>query len=714
MATEFISNSWLMPTNANAEANRVSNYSLTFNGTDNYINCGNDSIFSFSTDMSASAWVNTSQTTVGNIFSKTYYRLEFAANGILSWGVYETSSSSTFVYSTTAINDGQWHHIVVTHKANGNQNIYVDGQLEGTASAKTGIHTTTHDFFIGRRNATHSRIMDGNLTTIALWNTELTSSQVTDLYGTGSAIGNPMAITNGRKPVAYYPLGNAAFNGEFLASNGAEQDYVFDFAGSAKIEYATPVDLGVVSTFSFWMNIDTGTTGALFGNTLLGTYEYIVYYSGSAFYFKIAGAYADFPNAAAAISTGQWHHVAFVRPSQNEVKCYIDSVLTDTITSWSGTPGSNPIKFDLIGSRPGGGLDYSGKMAQISGFNTALPATGTESVASLYNYGTPPNIASYSGLQGWWELDASATFDGSNWSIPDASSNSNTGTSSGMTAANLVQSDLIINAPYDSFSLSFDGANDYIELNTSSISFANSFCISMWIKPDSVSGFQMLFGGSGYAGGNGIGHYIYNNTIWTYVAVGGSATAIFQSSALLNIGDWTHIIIQRTASVKWEMWVDGVLNQSNSSDILTDDLTSANSRIARHYNNATYNFDGCISNTSIYSSALTAAQVQTLYNEHKPFNLNNFEVTPVSWWRLGASGSSFDGTNWTVLDEIGISNGTSANMTQTDLVDGVGATGNGVSSGMSSGTNRSDAPYSSNNAVSYNMSVLAKSTSVPT
>ena len=30
MATEFISNSWLMPTNANAEANRVSNYSLDF------------------------------------------------------------------------------------------------------------------------------------------------------------------------------------------------------------------------------------------------------------------------------------------------------------------------------------------------------------------------------------------------------------------------------------------------------------------------------------------------------------------------------------------------------------------------------------------------------------------------------------------------------------------------------------------------------------
>ena len=212
MATEFISNSWLMPTNANAEANRVSNYSLTFNGTDNYINCGNDSIFSFSTDMSASAWVNTSQTTVGNIFSKTYYRLEFAANGILSWGVYETSSSSTFVYSTTAINDGQWHHIVVTHKANGNQNIYVDGQLEGTASANTGIHTTTHDFFIGRRNATHSRIMDGNLSNIAVWNTELTSAQVTTLYNKHKPFDlNTFAVT----PVSWWRLGavNSSFDG---------------------------------------------------------------------------------------------------------------------------------------------------------------------------------------------------------------------------------------------------------------------------------------------------------------------------------------------------------------------------------------------------------------------------------------------------------------------------------------------------------------------
>jgi len=124
---------------------------------------------------------------------------------------------------------------------------------------------------------------------------------------------------------------------------------------------------------------------------------------------------------------------------------------------------------------------------------------------------------------------------------------------------------------------------------------------------------------------------------------------------------------------------------------------------------------GKISNLSIYNSALTSAQVTTLYNEHKPFNLSTFAVTPVAWWRLGAVNSSFDGSNWTILDEIGTSNGTSANMTQADLVDGVGATGSGTSSGMGSGENRKGtAPYSESNAVSYNMSVTAKSTSVPT
>ena len=161
-------------------------------------------------------------------------------------------------------------------------------------------------------------------------------------------------------------------------------------------------------------------------------------------------------------------------------------------------------------------------------------------------------------------------------------------------------------------------------------------------------------------------------------------------------------------------YVDGDL-KSTTTDVADTRSASTALKIGGLSASSSLPANGKISNVSIFSAELTSAQVKTLYNESKPFDLNTFAVTPVSWWRLGAVNSSFDGTNWTVLDEIGTSNGTSANMTQADLVDGVGATGSGTSSGMSSGTNKvGNSPYSDNNAVSYNMSVTAKSTSVPT
>ena len=78
-----------------------------------------------------------------------------------------------------------------------------------------------------------------------------------------------------------------------------------------------------------------------------------------------------------------------------------------------------------------------------------------------------------------------------------------------------------------------------------------------------------------------------------------------------------------------------------------------------------------------------------------PSNLNNHSAYSnlVSWWQLG-SNSSFN-TNWTVLDEKGSNNGTSVNMGEDAIVDGVGSYANGLSSGMGGDEVIGDAPYSS-------------------
>ena len=123
--------------------------------------------------------------------------------------------------------------------------------------------------------------------------------------------------------------------------------------------------------------------------------------------------------------------------------------------------------------------------------------------------------------------------------------------------------------------------------------------------------------------------------------------------------------------------------------------------------------DGQLSNMAIWNAALTSSQVTELYNEGVPSNLNNHSAYSnlVSWWQLG-SNSSFN-TNWTVLDEKGSNNGTSANMTESDIVDGVGSYANGTSSGMGGDEVTGDAPYSTANSLSVNMDVEDRVSDTP-
>ena len=124
-------------------------------------------------------------------------------------------------------------------------------------------------------------------------------------------------------------------------------------------------------------------------------------------------------------------------------------------------------------------------------------------------------------------------------------------------------------------------------------------------------------------------------------------------------------------------------------------------------------FNGQISNVSYWNTSLTQTQVSELYNEGIPSNLNNHSAYSnlVSWWQLG-SNSSFN-TNWTVLDEIGSNNGTSANMLENAIVDGVGTSSNGTSTNMGTATNISgSSPNGEANSLSVNMTTANLTTGV--
>ena len=58
--TNYIASNWRTPTNQNSSKN--DNYSLDFNGSSDFISCGNDPQIQLTGDISISAWFKTSST----------------------------------------------------------------------------------------------------------------------------------------------------------------------------------------------------------------------------------------------------------------------------------------------------------------------------------------------------------------------------------------------------------------------------------------------------------------------------------------------------------------------------------------------------------------------------------------------------------------------------------------------------------------------------
>jgi hypothetical protein len=80
-------------------------------------------------------------------------------------------------------------------------------------------------------------------------------------------------------------------------------------------------------------------------------------------------------------------------------------------------------------------------------------------------------------------------------------------------------------------------------------------------------------------------------------------------------------------------------------------------------------FDGNIDDVSIWDKELTEQEILEIYNGGIPndLSIHSAAANIISWWKMG-DGATYDGTNWTIPDEIGSNTGTSVNMELGDRV----------------------------------------------
>jgi len=183
-----------------ALAGIANNYSMSFDGIDDYIDAGNISALNGATQATWSCWYRKTATgamyfmgTYGGASERQFLPYQFSQSTNSKMYVYMGSSVGTqrlmFQNTTDAvINVNTWYHMAFVYNESELSNadklkFYLDGtQITNQTAgfALTSLNTVTNSFIIGAPLSVEK--FTGDLDEVAIWNTALTSTQVQSIY----------------------------------------------------------------------------------------------------------------------------------------------------------------------------------------------------------------------------------------------------------------------------------------------------------------------------------------------------------------------------------------------------------------------------------------------------------------------------------------------------------------------------------------------------
>lgn len=190
----------------NVQDSSFSTNSFEFDGINDYIDLASRT--QNFTDFSLSFWcvsgggnykciVGSSNTSQGGILTVITQQ-----SGFISY--YDGTTAWTPLSSSIA--DGLWHHIVITYNSSTNTLLgYTDGTLSVTKTSVNPIATTNAHSFDRIGSYAGGQIYNEKIDEIAVWDSILDATQVSDIYGTG--VPNDLS---GLSPVHWWRMGEAA------------------------------------------------------------------------------------------------------------------------------------------------------------------------------------------------------------------------------------------------------------------------------------------------------------------------------------------------------------------------------------------------------------------------------------------------------------------------------------------------------------------------
>lgn len=155
-----------------------------FNGTSSYGQVSSASGLNPTAAITLEAWVKGTGTNRQILRKGNQYQLRFTSTGDLQASTW----SATVVRDSliSGVNNGAWHHIVMTYDGT-TQRLYVDGAQVDSDAATGAIDTSASDLYVGAISGT-SEFFNGNIDEVAIYPTALSAARIRQHYQTAKAI----------------------------------------------------------------------------------------------------------------------------------------------------------------------------------------------------------------------------------------------------------------------------------------------------------------------------------------------------------------------------------------------------------------------------------------------------------------------------------------------------------------------------------------------
>jgi hypothetical protein len=402
--------------------------SLSFDASDDYVNCGTDSSFNFGTgNFNVSCWIKTSSTSGSDWMGVVSKYNNNTSTGL--WIQLNPSNrfigfgwdGGTYHTSTTSVANGEWRYVSCQRTGAESVEIYVDGVLVSTGIGANKSSDSSVSLDVGRIDIS-GRYFNGNIADVQIYGQSLTAGQILQNFNTQKyrfgLTGSTIITTNlnvyldAANPASYpqsgtnwYDLSGDNNSAELL--NGPS--YSTDGGGS--INFDGTDDRGRIPqnndlygntfTWEFWVKFDAfpntysgivwaeGSTGGGSGLQYLLSIQDT---SGTrVFHYRISNTVTGWANTDTAVidfTPTNWTHIVWTFDN-GTTKIYTQGSLFHTNTirgSYNGGTDS-PV---FIGGRNDSFGSLDGKYGAVNHYTVALDATQVlanyNSTKSRYGY----------------------------------------------------------------------------------------------------------------------------------------------------------------------------------------------------------------------------------------------------------------------------------------------------------------------------------------